>query len=279
METYIPQGGSSLGLHAALSTGFPQAVVRVIPSESPSAGICVRVRSMRHLSAKSLLVRICLYVSTGMLGLTSLLQLCSILYRNARFQRGFPRARVTRMSGGIKVTVIVPSQLQIKPGQYINLWIPSISFWSFLQSHPFVVASCTGGQQTTLELLIGPQRGPTSKFLWNSTNGSDSVSDLRLGALQRTTRAQRAFGGIRDRSLDRFGAWYWSALGYLKSQESDRLLRLPRRDLLRFVSKRGGLWCVAIQFLLILMLMGDMTLESECTLISMPRETHMPDKH
>ena len=84
------------------------------------------------------------------------------------------------MSGGIKVTVIVPSRLQIKPGQYINLWIPSISFWSFLQSHPFVVASCTGGQQTTLELLIGPQKGLTSKFLRNSTNGSDSVSDLRL---------------------------------------------------------------------------------------------------
>ena len=85
------------------------------------------------------------------------------------------------MSGGVKVTVTVPSRLQIKPGQYINLWVPSISFWSFLQSHPFVVASCTDGEQTTLELLIGPQKGLTSKFQRNSTNVSDSASaDLRL---------------------------------------------------------------------------------------------------
>jgi len=130
----------------------------------------------RHLSSKSLLVRICLYISTGMFGLTSSLQLCSILYRNANFRRGFPRVRVTKVSGGIKVTVIVPSRLQIKPGQYINLWIPSISFWSFLQSHPFVVASCTEGQQTTLELLIGPQKGLSSKFLRNSTYDSDSLA-------------------------------------------------------------------------------------------------------
>ena len=135
----------------------------------------------QHLKSKSLLVRICLYVSTGMLGLTSCLQLCSILYRNASFRRGFPRARVTKMGGGIKVTIMVPSRLQMKPGQYINLWIPSISFWSFLQSHPFVVASCTEGEQTTLELLLGPQKGLSSKFLRNSTNGSGSApADLRL---------------------------------------------------------------------------------------------------
>ena len=36
----------SWSTNAALSTGFPQAVVRVIPSESPSAGICVCVRSI-----------------------------------------------------------------------------------------------------------------------------------------------------------------------------------------------------------------------------------------
>ena len=132
----------------------------------------------RHLSSKSLIVRICLYISMGMFGLTSLLQVCSILYRNVSFQRGFPRARVTKMNSGIKVTIIVPSRLQIRPGQYINLWIPSISF---LQSHPFVVASCAGGEQTTLELLIGPQKGLTSKYLRNSINISGSASDdLRL---------------------------------------------------------------------------------------------------
>ena len=119
----------------------------------------------RHRSSKSLIVRIYLYVSTGMFGLTSLLQVYSVLYHNVSFQRGFPRARVVKINSGIKVTIMVPSRLQIKPGQYINLWIPSISLWSFLQSHPFV---------------IGPQKGLTSKFLRNSINISGSASaDLR----------------------------------------------------------------------------------------------------
>ena len=135
----------------------------------------------RRPGPKTLLVQIHLYVSAGMLGLTTSLQLCSILYRNASFQRGLPRARTTRMNGGIKVALIVPSRLRIKPGQYVNLWIPSVSFWSFMQSHPFVVASCTEGEQTVLELLIGPRRGLTSKLLRDNTYSCTSVpSDLRL---------------------------------------------------------------------------------------------------
>ena len=44
-----------------------------------------------------------------------------------------------------------------------------------------MVASCTGREQTTLELLIRPQKGLTSKFLRNSTSISDSaLADLRL---------------------------------------------------------------------------------------------------
>ena len=137
----------------------------------------------RHLSSKWSLARICVYVSTGILGLTSFLQFCSILRRNASLRRGFPRVQVNKIGAGIKITVMVPYRLQVKAGQYINLWIPSVSFWSFLQSHPFVVASCEEGKQTTLELLIGPQRGLTSKFLHNSTYGSGSMQANLLLAL------------------------------------------------------------------------------------------------
>ena len=135
----------------------------------------------QHLSSKSLIIRICLYVSTGMFGGTSLLQLSNFLYHNVRFRRGFPRARVMKIGSCIKVSIMVPSRLHVKPGQYINLWIPSISFWSFLQSHPFVVASCTDGEQTILELLIGSQKGLTFKLLRND-NGVLNLasSDLRL---------------------------------------------------------------------------------------------------
>ena len=76
---------------------------------------------------------------------------------------------------------MVPYRLQVKVGQYINLWIPSVSFGFFLQSHPFVVASCKEGKQTTLKFLIGPQRGFTSKFLRISIYSSNFVQiNLRL---------------------------------------------------------------------------------------------------
>ena len=91
--------------------------------------------------------------------------------------------QVNKIGAGIKITVMVPYRLQVKAGQYINLWIPSVSFGSFLQSYPFVVASCEEGKQTTLELLIGPQRGLTSKFLHNSTYGSGSMQANLLLAL------------------------------------------------------------------------------------------------
>jgi hypothetical protein len=178
----FPQAGSCLGLLMLLSIPvFRKPSYEFFLRTHQVLAFACAYALWRHLRSKSLIVRICLYTSTGTFGLTSLLQVCSILYRNVSFQRGFPRARVTKMSSGIKVTIMVPSRLQIKPGQYINLWIPSISFWSFLQSHPFVVASCADGEQTTLELLIGPQKGLTSKYLRNSINISGSASaDLRL---------------------------------------------------------------------------------------------------
>jgi predicted ferric reductase len=182
MRLIIPQGGSSLGLLMLLSLPFLRKPSYELFLRSHQALAVLSLYALwQQLRSKSLLVRICLCVSTGMLGLTSCLQLCSILYRNASFRRGFPRARMIKTIGGIKVTVLVPSRLQMKAGQYINLWIPSISFWSFLQSHPFVVASWTEGEQTTLELLIGPQKGLSSKFLRNSTYGSGSaLADLCL---------------------------------------------------------------------------------------------------
>lgn len=53
----------------------------------------------------------------------------------------------------------------------INLWIPSISFRSFLQSHPFTVISWAAKEQDTLDLLIEPQRGFTRELLYHAKNG------------------------------------------------------------------------------------------------------------
>jgi hypothetical protein len=41
----------------------------------------------------------------------------------------------------VQVTILLKEPLKMKAGQYINICIPSLSVWSFMQSHPFVVTS------------------------------------------------------------------------------------------------------------------------------------------
>ena len=55
--------------------------------------------------------------------------------------------------------------LDIRAGQYANLWIPSISFWSFLQTHPFTIASWSNKEGvTSLDLLIDSRKGLTQNL-------------------------------------------------------------------------------------------------------------------
>jgi FAD-binding domain len=49
--------------------------------------------------------------------------------------------------------------------------MPSISFWSFLQSHPFVVISWAEDPQDHLNLFIEPHRGLTRELLNHAQKG------------------------------------------------------------------------------------------------------------
>ena len=60
--------------------------------------------------------------------------------------------------------------LQVKASQYINLWIPSVNAWSFLQSHPFVVISWAEGKQDNLQLIVEPRKGLSGKLLCHGKN-------------------------------------------------------------------------------------------------------------
>ena len=134
-----------------------------------------------HLSSKSFVNQVCLYVSVRILGFTSVVQLLATLYRNSVLRGRLPRAVITQVGNGFKISLTVHGKMNIDAGQYINLWIPSISFWSFLQSHPFMVASCEAGERTTLDLLVDPQKGLTSKLQRLAKYGSGSdPSDFSL---------------------------------------------------------------------------------------------------
>ena len=87
------------------------------------------------------------------------------------FRHGRARALVTHAEGSVKIKVTLSRGLKVEAGQYINLWIPSVSFSSFLQSHPFVVTSWSHEEQNQLELFVEPRRGLTRELLYYAQAG------------------------------------------------------------------------------------------------------------
>ncbi|CZR67978.1 uncharacterized protein PAC_17877 [Phialocephala subalpina] len=82
-------------------------------------------------------------------------------------------AHITHEYGAVKVRIQLQKPLDVKAGQAINLWMwmPSVSFWSFLQSHPFVVISWAEKPQDHLDLFIEPRRGLTRELLYHAKSG------------------------------------------------------------------------------------------------------------
>jgi NAD(P)H-flavin reductase len=61
--------------------------------------------------------------------------------------------------------------MKLDAGQYIYLSLPSLTFWSWLQSHPFTVMSWSNEERDTLELFVQPQRGFTADLLRAAEDG------------------------------------------------------------------------------------------------------------
>ena len=128
----------------------------------------------KHATSRSKLPRLCVYISTGIFLATSVLQCLVVLYWNFSFRQGHSRALISKHRGSVRMTIDFPKSLEIKAGQYVNVWIPSISFWSFLQSHPFTIAAWGNNEGTTsLDLLIEPRKGFTQKLYACAENYSE----------------------------------------------------------------------------------------------------------
>lgn len=109
-----------------------------------------------------------IYISAALFLSTSVVQCVSIVWRNGTFRHGPARAFVTYAEGSVKISIRLSRPLTIQAGQYINLWMPSASFSSFLQSHPFVVTSWSPEEQIQLELFMEPRRGLTRELLYHA---------------------------------------------------------------------------------------------------------------
>ena len=77
------------------------------------------------------------------------------------------RAYITHAYDTVSIRLRLSRPLKVKAGQYICLWIPipSVSYWSLSQIHPFTVTSWSEGEQNYLDLFIEPRRGFTQKLL------------------------------------------------------------------------------------------------------------------
>lgn len=144
----------------------------------------------RHVPPGDRLSRICTITTVALLSIAFLLQLGLLLYRNRIFSlQGWPRARVScnrpKIDGKldsdviIQVRVALTRPVTIEAGQYINLWMPSLTWWSWAQVHPFMVTSWSHGAQETLDILIQPRRGFSRELLKHARSASQGSASLR----------------------------------------------------------------------------------------------------
>ena len=134
----------------------------------------------RHLPSEKYSSRLYLYIALGILGSTSFSHLILFLYRNGLFSgNGCPRAiaichkneRDAENAGQharatpIRVRLILPRPIKAMAGQYINLWLPSLGLWSWVQTHPFMITSWSRTDQGVLDLLVEPRGGLTKTLV------------------------------------------------------------------------------------------------------------------
>ena len=131
----------------------------------------------RHLPSDTIFPRIYVYVPLVILLITTFTYALIFLYRNGVLPpRLYPRASVAsakdqflnnnddQRKKPLKIRVALPRPLEVKAGQYVNLWMPTISLSSWTQTHPFMVTSWSPGKQDVLELFVQVRQGLTEKL-------------------------------------------------------------------------------------------------------------------
>ncbi|CAM1503403.1 Fc.00g081790.m01.CDS01 [Cosmosporella sp. VM-42] len=106
-----------------------------------------------------------IYIFAGICGALTLLQIGLLIYRNKGWGRPCPRVMIKQAEETVEAVVNLSRPVRFHAGQYIVLWIPSLSIWS---SHPFTVVSWSPEAQSTMRLLIEPRQGFTKKLLRRS---------------------------------------------------------------------------------------------------------------
>lgn len=173
------------------------------PFRSPAYEVFLRIHQAlvtvilyticRHVVVKSTFPSIYLYIMTAIFVTTTVLEFGSIIYRNFAFRRPFASAYITKVDGAVRMSLTIPRPWNIKAGQYLNIWIPSISFWT---SHPFTIVSWAKGKDPNLTFLIEPRDGFTNRLLSKAVllSKDPMVSDHRLAFFSGPHGSTTCFG-------------------------------------------------------------------------------------
>lgn len=116
---------------------------------------------IRHLASIPKFQWIPLYIFAGIFLCFAAAYTMLLLFRNIRLGKHSSRLRGTETSGIMIATVELSRPLTINPGQYVNIWVPSLALFS---SHPFTVISWAPFPQKRMELLIEERGGFTAKL-------------------------------------------------------------------------------------------------------------------
>lgn len=112
----------------------------------------------KHIPKDELLPWLYLIIGIGAFAITSSIYFVELLYLNGVFSgNGCPRAIFSNNAHGpieknaefdtpFKVRLLLPRPIVVKAGQYINLWVPGLSFWSWAQTYLFTIVSWSQGK-------------------------------------------------------------------------------------------------------------------------------------
>ena len=125
----------------------------------------------QHLTISSSFARLYVIIAAGIYALASAMRCVRLLYRQWSWTHPYATSQVLEIqksNGALCLRIHVCRPWKIRAGQYIYLWIPFCSFWSFFQTHPFTVSwwdQDSDGRGATVYVLLKPMNGFTSKLL------------------------------------------------------------------------------------------------------------------
>ena len=119
----------------------------------------------QHLSIIGAFSRYYVLSGGGLFGALLGLEILISLVRSLGFGSGRAEVNVVRQNDQIAIALSLPRFWSIRAGQYINIIIPGVSFWSFLQSHPLTISWWTEGRHPSLYFLVQPRTGFTKRIL------------------------------------------------------------------------------------------------------------------